>query len=125
MAGPGPLSQPARVVAPGRDNAPTLLSRARSGLVRSSENDGLAMIGAARMNDAWDAFPAAAKAAVDLLAVTAWLGVLLRLLPHISTILTVIWMAIRIYESATVQRLLGRRHGVTAGKEQSNHDETD
>jgi len=125
MAGPGALSQPARIVAPARDNAPTLLSAAGSGLVGSSEIDGLAMIGAARMNDAWDALPAAVKAAVDLLAVTAWLGVLLRLLPHISTILTVIWMAIRIYETATVQRLLGRRNGVTAGKEKSHHDETD
>ncbi|RSU73167.1 hypothetical protein BRX37_16570 [Sphingomonas sp. S-NIH.Pt3_0716] len=85
----------------------------------------LAMIGAAKMNDAWDALPAAVKGAVDLLAVTAWLGVLLRLLPHISTILTVIWIAIRIYETPTVQGLLARRNGVTAGTEQSTHEKPD
>lgn len=77
------------------------------------------------MNDAWDALPAAVKGTVDLMAVMTWLGVLLRLLPHFSTVLTVIWMTIRIYETATVQRLLGRRDGVTAGSEQSHHEKTD
>lgn len=79
------------------------------------------MIGAAKMNDAWGALPATVKGAIDLAAITAWLGALLSLLPHISTILTVIWMAIRIYESDTVQRLLGRT-GDTAGKEKSPHE---
>lgn len=84
----------------------------------------LTMFDAAKMNDAWGHVPAAVKGLIDLAAITAWLGALLSLLPHISTILTVIWMAIRIYESDTVQRLLGRI-GDTAGKEKSHHEQTD
>ena len=79
-----------------------------------------AMIGAARMNDAWSTLPATVKDIVDWLAVTAWLGVLLRLLPHVSTVLTIIWMAIRVYESPTVQGFLAARR-----KEKSHHDQID
>jgi hypothetical protein len=48
-----------------------------------------------------------AKTAVDATAVgvagLAWLSVL----PHIAALLSIIWLGLRIYESETVQKLLG------------------
>jgi hypothetical protein len=49
-----------------------------------------------------------AKAA-DAGALGTGLLALVGYLPEISALLTILWMAIRIYETDTVQRLLGRR----------------
>jgi len=50
----------------------------------------------------------AAKAAVDAVSVSTAVATVAGWLPAIAAIFTIIWTAIRIYETRTVQRLLGR-----------------
>lgn len=52
-------------------------------------------------------FEAAAKT-VDALSVGVLIGTIFQWLPAVASLLTIIWTAIRIYESKTVQRWLGR-----------------
>lgn len=47
--------------------------------------------------------------AVDGAAVGTMLATLVGWLPSIAAIFTIIWTAIRIYETDTVQRILGKR----------------
>jgi len=54
------------------------------------------------------ALPDAIKAAGDLTSATILLGTLAQVLPAIAALLTIIWTSIRIFETSTVQRLLGR-----------------
>ena len=48
------------------------------------------------------------KYALDGASVSAVLGALAGFLPVLATLLTVIWMSLRIYEMQTVQGWLGR-----------------
>ena len=48
-----------------------------------------------------------AKHTADVGALTVMLGSLTEILPAIAALLSVIWMMIRIYETKTVQQLLG------------------
>jgi hypothetical protein len=48
------------------------------------------------------------KTAVDVGAVGTAGATLIGLLPHIASILSIIWLVIRIYETRTVQRWLGK-----------------
>tara|TARA_R110000868_G_scaffold404367_1_gene682444 strand:+ start:336 stop:500 length:165 start_codon:yes stop_codon:yes gene_type:complete len=48
------------------------------------------------------------KSAVDVAAVSAGIGSWLTLLPDAAALLSVIWLALRIWETKTVQRLLRR-----------------
>jgi hypothetical protein len=61
------------------------------------------------MKDPFNHIPEGAKAAGDLLSIATLLGSLASLLPAVAAILTIIWTAIRIYETDTVQHLLGRK----------------
>jgi hypothetical protein len=49
------------------------------------------------------------KTAFDIGAVGTAGATLLGWLPHLASILSIIWLAIRIYETDTVRRLLGRK----------------
>jgi hypothetical protein len=49
-----------------------------------------------------------AKHVIDGLSVVTVVGTLLDILPAVAAVFTIIWTAIRIYETDTVQRLLGR-----------------
>ena len=49
-----------------------------------------------------------AKHAVDAVSVATVIGTIAGYLPAVAALFTIIWTAIRIYESATVQRWLGR-----------------
>lgn len=60
------------------------------------------------MKHAVESLPDSIKHLLDVLSFTALLGGLISVLPHISMLLTAIWMAIRIYETDTVQKLLRR-----------------
>lgn len=51
----------------------------------------------------------AAKHVVDGVATITVLATLSEWLPPIASLLTIIWFAIRIYETDTVQRLVGRK----------------
>jgi len=48
------------------------------------------------------------KHLIDLLSVTTVLGTLMGILPSIAAVFTIVWTAIRIYETKTVQELLGK-----------------
>jgi hypothetical protein len=50
-----------------------------------------------------------AKYAIDALSVLTVLGTIVDMLPAIAAIFTIVWTAIRIYETETVQRLFGRK----------------
>jgi hypothetical protein len=49
-----------------------------------------------------------AKHVVDALSLVTVIGTLVQLLPAIAALFTIVWTAIRIYETATVQKLLGK-----------------
>ena len=49
------------------------------------------------------------KTLVDGLSVVTVVGTLGDLLPPMAALFTIIWTTIRIYETKTVQRLLGRK----------------
>ena len=49
------------------------------------------------------------KTLVDGLSVVTVVGTLGDLLPPMAALFTIIWTVIRIYETKTVQRLLGRK----------------
>jgi chromate transport protein ChrA len=48
------------------------------------------------------------KPAGDILSIGVVLATLASWLPSVAAIFTIIWTAIRIYETQTVQRLLGK-----------------
>jgi hypothetical protein len=52
-----------------------------------------------------------AKHVVDALSILTVLGTLVEILPAIAAILSIVWSLLRIYESKTVQRWLGRKNG--------------
>lgn len=60
------------------------------------------------MTDPFHDIPEGVKAAADMLSIATLVGSLVSLLPAIAAILTIIWTAIRIYETDTVQKLLGK-----------------
>lgn len=45
---------------------------------------------------------------LDYGALTIWIASVAQILPSIAALLSIIWFAIRIAESATVQQMLGR-----------------
>lgn len=46
---------------------------------------------------------------IDALSIATLLGTLTSMLPSIAAIVTIVWTAIRIYETRTVQGWLGRK----------------
>jgi hypothetical protein len=51
----------------------------------------------------------AAKNVVDVLSVGTVVATLAGILPSIAAIFTIVWTAIRIFETETVQKLLGKK----------------
>lgn len=49
------------------------------------------------------------KQLVDLASIVTVVGALVDFLPSVAALFTVIWTGIRIFESQTVQRLLGKK----------------
>ena len=49
------------------------------------------------------------KHIVDALSVATVVGTLMEMLPSIAALFTIVWTAIRIYETDTVQRWLGNK----------------
>lgn len=48
------------------------------------------------------------KTMLDAASVFTVVGTLMEMLPAVAAVFTIIWTAIRIYETETVQRLLGK-----------------
>ena len=61
------------------------------------------------MRDVWEHLPDGLKHAVDALSIFTLLGSLVSMLPAVASVLTIIWTGIRIFETDSVQRLLGRK----------------
>ena len=57
------------------------------------------------------------KHVVDALSVMTVVGTLVEMLPSIAAIFTIVWTVIRIWETETVQNLLGRK-GTKDAKQQ-------
>jgi hypothetical protein len=53
----------------------------------------------------------AVKPAIDTLSLGTVVATFVGWLPDISVFLSIIWVSIRIYETETVQKLLGKRDG--------------
>ena len=49
-----------------------------------------------------------AKHAVDALSILTVVGTLVEMLPSIAAVFTIVWTGIRIWETETVQNMLGR-----------------
>jgi hypothetical protein len=50
------------------------------------------------------------KTTADYIAAGVTVGTILSWLPHIAALLTILWTAIRIYETSTVQRIFGKEY---------------
>ena len=50
----------------------------------------------------------ATKHVIDGVSVATAVGTLMQILPSIAALFTIVWTAIRIYETKTVQKLLGK-----------------
>ncbi len=57
----------------------------------------------------FDSLSDSTKHVMDSVSVGTALAGLFELLPHIATLLSIFWFLIRIYETRTVQSLLGRK----------------
>jgi hypothetical protein len=49
-----------------------------------------------------------AKTTVDAISIVTVVGTLAEVLPAVAALFTIIWTALRIYETDTIQKLLGR-----------------
>jgi len=63
------------------------------------------------MKDPFSSMDESMKHFVDVVSVAATVGTLIEMLPSIAALFTIVWTGIRIYETSTVQRLLGRKGG--------------
>jgi hypothetical protein len=50
-----------------------------------------------------------AKTTVDAISIVTVVGTLAEVLPAIAALFTIVWTALRIYETDTVRKLLGKR----------------
>jgi len=50
-----------------------------------------------------------AKSVGDVLSVVTVVGTLVEMLPSVAAIFTIVWTGIRIWETDTVQRMVGRK----------------
>lgn len=53
--------------------------------------------------------PEAEKYVVDVLSATVVVGTIMSWLPAVAAVLTIIWTAIRIFETTTVQKILRKK----------------
>lgn len=49
------------------------------------------------------------KSVLDGMSIGTIVATFLGWLPHVATLLSIVWVTIRIYETDTIQKLLGRR----------------
>ena len=57
-----------------------------------------------------DSTPENTKYMIDALSLVTVLGTIMNWLPSVAAVFTIIWTAIRIYETKTVQGWLGKRN---------------
>ena len=64
------------------------------------------------MKDPFINMDEATKHIVDFASIATVLGTLADMLPAIAALFTIVWTAIRIYETKTVQRLIGKKDAI-------------
>lgn len=64
-----------------------------------------------------DATSETVKHAMDALSIVTVVGTLVNMLPSIAAVFTIVWTAIRIYETDTVQGWLGKKRNQSAVNE--------
>lgn len=62
------------------------------------------------MKDPFSHMDEALKHVVDALSLVTVIGTLVDMLPSIAAVFTIVWTAIRIYETKTVQNWLGKEN---------------
>jgi hypothetical protein len=53
----------------------------------------------------------ATKHVIDTASIATAIGTMMQVLPAIAAVFTIVWTSIRIYETKTVQKLLGKHKG--------------
>lgn len=53
----------------------------------------------------------ATKHVIDTASIATAVGTMMQLLPAIAALFTIVWTLIRIYETKTIQKLLGKTKG--------------
>ena len=61
------------------------------------------------MNDPFINMDEASKHLMDVFSVVTVLGTLADMLPSIAALFTIIWTGIRIFETKTIQKLVGKK----------------
>lgn len=61
------------------------------------------------MKPSFTDLPDGLKHVLDATSIVALLGSLISVLPAVASVLTIVWTCIRIWETTTVQALLGRK----------------
>ena len=61
------------------------------------------------MRDVFKELSENTKHIIDFASIATVLGTLVEMLPSIAALFTIVWTAIRIYETDTVQGLLGKK----------------
>lgn len=64
------------------------------------------------MKDPFNHIDEASKHIIDFLSIATVLGTLVDMLPSIAAVFTIVWTAIRIYETKTVQGWLGKNNAI-------------
>jgi hypothetical protein len=64
------------------------------------------------MKDPFNHLDEASKHILDALSLVTVLGTLVDILPAVAAVFTIVWTAIRIYETRTVQSWLGRNNAI-------------
>ena len=64
------------------------------------------------MKDLFEHISEPVKHVVDALSIMTVLGTLMEFLPAIAALLSIVWSIIRIYESKTVQRWIGKKDAI-------------
>lgn len=61
------------------------------------------------MKDPFNDMTDGVKQIIDSLSIVTVLGTLVDILPSIAALFTIIWTGVRVYETDTVQKLLGKK----------------
>ena len=61
------------------------------------------------MKDPFECVSESVKYVIDALSFATVLGTLINMLPSVAALFTILWTAIRIYETKTVQGWLGKK----------------
>jgi len=81
-------------------------------MIRTAGLTNLYVHGNAKMRDPFMNMDEATKHLIDFASILTVLGTLADMLPAIAAVFTIVWTAIRIYETKTVQGWLGRDNAI-------------